>query len=92
MVNQTLTMQNTVNGTSTPAAGAHVYVQGTAVTCTAIPDSVDYALDYWTLDAANVGAANPYNVTMGADHTLKAWFTIRVEGKHRNRVRRRRQK
>jgi hypothetical protein len=30
--------------------------------------------DHWTLDTANVGATNPYSVTMNQNHTLKAFF------------------
>jgi hypothetical protein len=31
-------------------------------------------LDHWTLDGVDVGAANPYTVTMDADHALTAFF------------------
>jgi hypothetical protein len=40
---------------------------------TAVP-STDYALDYWLLDGANKGSANPYTVMMDKNHTLKAVF------------------
>jgi hypothetical protein len=89
MVNKTLTVQNGANGTTTPTLGAHVYAAGTIVEVTALPTDVNYALDYWTVDTVNVGSVNPYNITMNADYTIKAFFTLRNEGARRNRSRRR---
>jgi hypothetical protein len=70
-----LTIQTTSGGTTNPAAGVYSYGYGTVVSVTALP-SGGYMLSYWTLDTVNVGATNPYSVTMDGNHTLKAWFVL----------------
>ena len=92
MVNKTLTVQNGDNGTTSPAAGAHVYAAGTVVVVESIPDTVDYGLDYWTVDTVNAGSANAYTITMDANYTLKAFFALRNPSSRRNRIRRNRGK
>ena len=60
-------------GTTSPVPGTYQYGYGTMVGVTAIPNA-GYVLNYWTLDAVNVGAANPYTVTMDQNHILEAFF------------------
>lgn len=79
VVEYTLTITVTVGGTTDPAPGSYTYPSGTVVTVTALPD-VGYAFDHWELDGVNVGAANPINVTMDANHTLHAVFTAMPPG------------
>jgi len=71
----TLTIQTTAGGTTNPAPGQHQYGFGTVVGVTAIPDP-GYMLGHWTLDTVNVGATNPYSVTMDGNHTIKAFFVL----------------
>jgi hypothetical protein len=73
MVDYTLTVVNTGFGTSTPAAGAHVYASGTVVTVTAIPND-RYFLFKWVVDSADSGTTNPTTVTISANHTIEAVF------------------
>jgi hypothetical protein len=74
VVQYDLTITVTGNGTTDPAVGSYLYDEGTIVPVTATPDS-GWELDHWLLDTADVGAANPYNVTMNSNHTLEAVFT-----------------
>jgi hypothetical protein len=60
-------------GTTSPAPGTYQYGYGTIVSVTAIANA-GYTLNYWTLDAVNVGATNPYAVTMDQNHILEAFF------------------
>lgn len=71
----TLTIQTTAGGTTNPAPGQHQYGFGTVVSVQAIPDP-GFMLSYWTLDSVNVGASNPYSVTMDGNHTIKAFFVL----------------
>jgi hypothetical protein len=68
-----LNITATAGGTTTPAPGVHVYVNGTVVPVMANANA-GYQFDYWVLDSVNVGSANPYSVTMLANHTLNAVF------------------
>jgi hypothetical protein len=68
-----LNITTTTGGTTAPAPGVHVYVNGTVVPVRATADPW-YQLDHWELDSINVGTANPYSVTMLQNHTLKAVF------------------
>lgn len=85
MVDYTLTVQNDTGGTTSPAAGAHVYAAGTAVTVTAIPAGCNYGWDYWTVDggAATSHGKETYTITMSTNFTLKAWFILRWCSKRR---------
>jgi len=67
----TITVQG--SGTTSPTPGVHTYSEGAEVDVDAIPDA-GWMLDHWELDTVNVGAADPYTVTMDADHTLTAVF------------------
>lgn len=62
------------NGMTSPAPGTYIYDAGTAVEVTAVPDS-GWEFDHWVLDGVNVGAMNPYTVTLDNNHTLEAVFT-----------------
>ncbi len=75
IVQYELTIGVVGSGTTVPAPGVHLYDEGTLVPVDAIPDS-GYMLDYWLLDGVNVGSADPYTVTMNADHTLTAYFVV----------------
>lgn len=68
-----LTIAAGPGGTTSPAPGTYQYGYGTIVSVTAIPNA-GYVLNYWTLDAVNVGATNPYTVTMDQNHVLEAFF------------------
>jgi parallel beta-helix repeat protein len=70
----TLTITTTVGGTTDPAHGTYSYTVNSTVQVTAIPN-IGYLFDYWELDSANVGSANPCSVYMDKDHTLKAVFS-----------------
>jgi len=70
----TLTIIATAGGTTSPAPGTYTYTANSMVEVTAIPYA-NYKFDYWELDGANVGSANPYAVLMDNDHTLKAVFS-----------------
>jgi PKD repeat protein len=68
-----LTILSSTGGTTTPTPGTYIYVNGTNVAITAIPDTY-YVLDYWLLDGNNAGSINPINVLMTDDHTLQPIF------------------
>nr|NIS79717.1 hypothetical protein [Anaerolineales bacterium] len=68
-----LTIEVVGFGTTDPAPGVYTYDAFTVVPVDAVPDS-GYMLDHWELDTVDVGAADPYSVTMDMDHTLTAFF------------------
>jgi parallel beta-helix repeat protein len=70
-----LTITTTVGGTTDPAPGTYGYTANSTVQVTAIP-AANYLFDYWELDSANVGSANPYSVLMDKNHALKAVFAL----------------
>jgi len=70
----TLTITATVGGTTDPAPGTYSYTANSTVEVTAIPDA-GYLFDYWELDGANVGSANPFSVNINRDIILTAVFT-----------------
>jgi hypothetical protein len=71
-------------GTTSPSPGTYTYTYGSSVTVTATASS-GYYFNHWSLDGTAV-TANPYTLTMAADHTLAAYFsynptlTISVSG------------
>ena len=67
----TITVQG--SGTTSPAPGVHTYNEGEEVDVDAIPNA-GWMLDHWELDTVDVGDADPYTVTMDADHALEAVF------------------
>jgi len=69
-----LAITSASGGTTDPSPRTYTYVEGTVVTVTAIPDS-GYVFDRWELDGADVGVANPIDVTVDADRALLALFT-----------------
>lgn len=69
-----LTVSVTGSGSTSPAAGTHTYTDGTDVVVTATANS-GWVFDHWLFDSANVGAINPYSITMNKDHSLTAVFT-----------------
>ena len=68
-----LTITTTVGGTTDPAPGTYSYTVNSTVQVTAIPEA-NYLFDYWELDDANVGSANPIEVLMDSDHSIQAVF------------------
>ena len=77
--NYTLTITASSGGTTDPVPGIYSYAYGTSVSANATADA-KYIFDHWELDAAKVGSANPYLVTMNDNHTLKAVFVLVGEG------------
>ena len=70
----TLTIIATVGGTTDPAPGTYSYTENSTVEVTAIPDA-GYLFDYWELDGAIIGSANPLSVNINRDIILTAVFT-----------------
>jgi len=68
-----LTVRAAEHGITHPTPGVYAYNENSIVSVEAIPDS-GWILSYWLLDGANVGRANPYNVTIDANHNLTAVF------------------
>jgi len=68
-----LTITTAVGGTTDPAPGTYTYTANETVQITAIPN-IGYLLDHWELNGVNVGSANPYTISMNANHTLRAVF------------------
>lgn len=62
------------SGTTNPPPGNHNYSPDTIVPVDALPDS-GWELNHWLLDDINVGATDPYPVTMDSDHNLTAVFS-----------------
>jgi hypothetical protein len=78
-----LNVMNSTGGTTNPAPGIHIYVNGTEVSVTATPDAY-YMLDYWLRDGNNAGLANPATVLMTDDHAIQPVFakinyTLKIE-------------
>jgi hypothetical protein len=69
----TLTIMATSGGMTNPPPETYIYSEGTSVEVSAIPDT-NYGLAFWDLDGMNVGSANPYEVLMDDNHTLRAVF------------------
>jgi hypothetical protein len=61
------------SGTTDPVPGTYLYDADTVVPVDAVPEN-GWILDYWLLDAVDVGSTDPYVVTMDANHTLTAVF------------------
>ncbi|MCP8305128.1 MAG: hypothetical protein H3Z50_06675, partial [archaeon] len=68
----TLTILDSVGGTTDPNTGSYTYEENTEVTVTTIPDS-DYSFDYWELNG-EIYTQNPVTITMASDITLHAIF------------------
>lgn len=62
------------SGTTSPSAGFYQVVENSTFSITATP-SPGYAFDYWEVDGANAGTANPYSFDVGtSDHLVSALF------------------
>jgi parallel beta-helix repeat protein len=70
-----LTITQTAGETTDPSPGTYSYTANSSVQVTAIP-AANYLFDYWELDGAFVGSANPYTILMDKNHTLKAVFSL----------------
>ncbi|MEE9583632.1 MAG: fibronectin type III domain-containing protein, partial [Dehalococcoidales bacterium] len=73
IVNYTLTMAVSGNGSTTPAVGDYTYEEGTVVPITATPDA-DWRFVSWTGDVADPSSAST-TVTVDADKTVTANFS-----------------
>jgi len=71
-----LTITATIGGTTDPTPGNYTFVNGTAISVTAIPD-INYAFSHWILDGNNIGLDNPVEIVMNDNHTLSAVFVLR---------------
>lgn len=60
---------------STNDTGTHFYSSGTVVSVLASP-SGGWQLDRWLLNGSDVGAANPYALTMNANYNLTVVFSM----------------
>lgn len=69
-----LTVSTTLGGTTTPEPGIYEYEEGVTVPVTALPET-GYHFNHWELDGAS-RTETPINITMTADHTLLAVFTV----------------
>jgi len=69
-----LTITTTAGGTTNPAPRTYSYTANSTVQVAAIQDA-NYLFDHWELDSVDVGSANPYQVLMDKNHTLKAVFS-----------------
>jgi parallel beta-helix repeat protein len=67
----TLTISVVGSGTTAPPPDTYLFDAGTEVDVTASPEA-GWTLDHWELDGVDVGADDPYTVTMDMDHTLTA--------------------
>jgi hypothetical protein len=74
-----LTIVATAGGTTDPAPGVYTYTIGSTAQVRAIPNR-SYVFDHWELDGSFVGSANPFNVLMDRNHTLKAVFSPAAAG------------
>jgi len=75
LITYTLTITTTAGGTTDPAPGTYVYVNGSYASVTALP-SAHYVFDHWVLDGSPAGSANPISILMTSNHTLQAFFSI----------------
>lgn len=74
VIEYTLTITTTAGGTTNPVPGTYgPYTAGQQQSTTATPNS-GYNFDHWELNGVNIGATNPYLVTMDSNHTLHAVF------------------
>jgi len=74
-LNYTLTITHTTGGITNPAPGNYTYPNGFLVTVAATAFT-GYVFDYWNLDASKVTGPTSINVTMDANHTLHAVFSL----------------
>lgn len=70
----TIRVAGSGSGTTDPSPGTYPYPEGTVVAVKATP-APGSRFDHWTLNETNVGADNPYSVTMDANYILTAVFT-----------------
>lgn len=72
-IQYTLTVQVSGQG-ATNATGSTLYNAGTSVAVLASPSS-GWTLSQWLLNGSNLGAVNPYTLTINANYNLTAVFT-----------------
>jgi hypothetical protein len=72
ILNFTLTILPSNNGTTVPSAGTYSYNYGTNITINVSPIET-YQFDHWLLNGVNV-TTNPITVTMNANQTLQPFF------------------
>ena len=69
----TVTVQSSVNGTTTPTPGTYNYTSGSSVTFAAVPNT-GYKFDYWLIDGA-VNETNPLTIIITSDFAINPVFT-----------------
>ena len=79
LVQQSLVVEVSGGGTTSPVPGTYLYDKDTTVSVTALPDS-GWVLNHWLLNGSEAGSANPYNLTMNANYTLTAVFAEIING------------
>jgi NosR/NirI family nitrous oxide reductase transcriptional regulator len=63
-----------VNGTTNPPPGVHLYQRGQKVQVTAFPGSSGVRFDHWDLDGLSLDGSSNATITMDKDHVLVAVF------------------
>ena len=71
-----LTISATVGGTTTPVSGTWEYDVGAQVLVRANPDN-EYSFDHWEFTGGVILKDNPIMITMDADYSLHAVFTVK---------------
>ena len=75
LITYTLTITTTAGGTTDPAPGPYVYVNGSYASVTALP-SANYMFDHWVLDGSPAGSAITINILMTSNHALHPMFSL----------------
>ncbi len=70
----TVTLQSSINGATSPAAGTYTHTSGNSVTFTAAPSS-GYQFDSWTVNGATY-MNNPLTITIAIDTTVTPNFVL----------------
>jgi len=76
----TVTILDSIGGTTDPTADTHTYNDGTAVTLTGTPTAITFSFTNWIItssEGSSVVATNPYTLTVtgGVTYTIQATFT-----------------
>jgi len=73
----TVTIQSSVNGTTSPPSGTLVYSSGSTMVLTATPNS-GYKFDYWLINGQQ-NLANPASVNITSNVNVTPVFTLKAE-------------
>ncbi|GAI22351.1 unnamed protein product, partial [marine sediment metagenome] len=69
----TLTISATAGGTTYPAPGSYLHLEGSVAMVIAYPEK-GYLFDHWLIDGVTRETENPISLLMDKDHTLHAVF------------------